>query len=96
MHRDYSLFRWKHYFRLLRITSMDVGHTRCSLPATHKMKIKKYEIMGYGRLKNPRVKKLKILLEVQQREENAAIRQGKTYAKMMGYEFSHVVEKGKI
>lgn len=52
--------------------------------------------MGYGRLKNPRIKKIKVLLEVQKRNEDEAIRQGKNYAKMMGYEFSHVIDRGKI
>jgi hypothetical protein len=75
---------------------MDVGHSRCSLPTKRKMKLKKFEIMGYGRLKNPRIKKIKVLLEVQKRNEDEAIRQGKNYAKMMGYEFSHVIDRGKI
>jgi hypothetical protein len=57
-------------------------------------RLKKFEIMGYGRIKNPRIKKIKVLLEVQKRTEDEAIRQGKNYAKMMGYEFSHVVDRG--
>lgn len=61
-----------------------------------KPRLKKYQIIGYGSSKNPRIKKLKVLVEVQKRNEDEAIRQGKNYAKMMGYEFSHVVDKGKI
>ena len=74
-----------------------MGYSKYSMPTTFKnMRLKKFEIMGYGRPKNPRIKEIKVLLEVQKRNEDEAIRQGKNYAKMMGYEFSHVIDRGKI
>ena len=56
---------------------------------------KKYEIIGKRVMLRPYRKVEAKLLEVEKRNKEDAIQQGKNYAKMMGCEFSHVIEKGK-
>jgi len=58
--------------------------------------LKRYDIIGLRVMHKPYRKVVAKLLEVEKRNKEEAIQQGKNYAKMMGCEFSHVIEKGRV
>jgi len=57
--------------------------------------LKKWEIIGYRQIQKPFKKVISKLLEVEARTETEAEKAGKNYAKMMGVNFSHTIQKNK-
>ena len=58
-------------------------------------KMKKYQIIGIRQVYKPYKKVVQKILEVEQRDSESAEKLGMNYAKMMGCEFSHVIEVTK-
>jgi hypothetical protein len=57
--------------------------------------LKKWEIIGYRQMQKPFKKVISSLLEVEARTEAEAEKAGKNYAKMMGVNYSHTIQKNK-
>lgn len=58
-------------------------------------KMKTYQIIGIRQMQKPYRKVVQKILEVDQRDSESAEKLGINYAKMMGCEFSHVIEVTK-
>lgn len=57
--------------------------------------IKTWEIIGYRQIQKPFKKVISKLIEIESRTEAEAVKAGQNYAKMMGVNYSHTIQKNK-
>lgn len=57
--------------------------------------IKTWEIIGYRQIQKPFKKVISKLMEIESRTEAEAVKAGQNYAKMMGVNYSHTIQKNK-
>lgn len=57
--------------------------------------LKTWEIIGYRQIQKPFKKVISKLMEIESRTEAEAVKAGQNYAKMMGVNYSHTIQKNK-